>query len=178
VPRGNTNAPAIAIAERAADLVSGRAPLAAIEPTDAALAAAPPRSASPAQPTPAAPGAAAPGASGIRHRRTRHRSAGRPGPQRRRRRVEIISGYGTSTGKQQQLGAIAAIDARRQARVAGAGRRRAAGAGGRGPPEVRAAPGGGAGGARRRCGRRPREGRAGGGVGGGGGRRVAGAGYL
>jgi len=40
VPRGNTNAPVIAIAERAADLVSGRAPLAAVEPGDLALAAA------------------------------------------------------------------------------------------------------------------------------------------
>ncbi|HVB45718.1 MAG TPA: GMC family oxidoreductase N-terminal domain-containing protein [Streptosporangiaceae bacterium] len=40
VPRGNTNAPVIAIAERAADLISGRAPLAAAEPTDLALAAA------------------------------------------------------------------------------------------------------------------------------------------
>jgi choline dehydrogenase len=32
VPRGNTNAPVIAIAERAADLIAGRAPLAATEP--------------------------------------------------------------------------------------------------------------------------------------------------
>jgi choline dehydrogenase-like flavoprotein len=32
VPRGNTNAPVIAIAERAADLIVGRAPLAATEP--------------------------------------------------------------------------------------------------------------------------------------------------
>jgi choline dehydrogenase len=34
VPRGNTNAPTNAIAERAADLIIGRAPL---EPTDPAL---------------------------------------------------------------------------------------------------------------------------------------------
>jgi choline dehydrogenase len=37
VPRGNTNAPVIAIAERAADLISGRAPLAAVEPTEQVL---------------------------------------------------------------------------------------------------------------------------------------------
>jgi choline dehydrogenase len=41
VPRGNTNAPVIAIAERAADLISGRAPLAAVDPADLVLAAAP-----------------------------------------------------------------------------------------------------------------------------------------
>ncbi len=40
VPRGNTNAPVIALAERAADLISGRAPLAAIEPADLALSGA------------------------------------------------------------------------------------------------------------------------------------------
>jgi choline dehydrogenase len=40
VPRGNTNAPVIAVAERAADLISGRAPLAAVEPSDLAMTAA------------------------------------------------------------------------------------------------------------------------------------------
>jgi choline dehydrogenase len=40
VPRGNTNAPVIAIAERAADLISGRAPLAALEPSELTLAGA------------------------------------------------------------------------------------------------------------------------------------------
>jgi choline dehydrogenase len=39
VPRGNTNAPVIAIAERAADLICGRAPLAAVEPAGTELAA-------------------------------------------------------------------------------------------------------------------------------------------
>jgi choline dehydrogenase len=34
VPRGNTNAPVIAIAERAADLIAGRAPLAPVDPAD------------------------------------------------------------------------------------------------------------------------------------------------
>ena len=38
VPRGNTNAPVIAIAERAADLIAGRAPLGALDPADAAEA--------------------------------------------------------------------------------------------------------------------------------------------
>jgi choline dehydrogenase len=42
VPRGNTNAPTIAIAERAADLLSGRAPLASVEPADLLAAAAAP----------------------------------------------------------------------------------------------------------------------------------------
>jgi choline dehydrogenase len=34
-PRGDTNAPTIAIAERAADLIAGRAPLAPADPADA-----------------------------------------------------------------------------------------------------------------------------------------------
>jgi choline dehydrogenase len=34
VPRGNTNAPTIAIAERAADVIAGRAPLAPLDPAD------------------------------------------------------------------------------------------------------------------------------------------------
>ncbi len=38
VPRGNTNAPTIALAERAADLIQGRAPLAAMDPADTKLA--------------------------------------------------------------------------------------------------------------------------------------------
>jgi choline dehydrogenase len=39
VPRGNTNAPVIAIAERAADIIAGRAPLAPQDPIDVAAAA-------------------------------------------------------------------------------------------------------------------------------------------
>jgi choline dehydrogenase-like flavoprotein len=39
-PRGNTSAPAIAIAERAADLIAGRAPLAPVEPADLEFSAA------------------------------------------------------------------------------------------------------------------------------------------
>ena len=42
VPRGNTNAPTIAIAERAADLLCGRAPLASVEPAELLVAAAVP----------------------------------------------------------------------------------------------------------------------------------------
>ena len=41
LPRGNTNAPVIAIAERAADLIAGRAPLAPLDPAAAQPAAAP-----------------------------------------------------------------------------------------------------------------------------------------
>jgi choline dehydrogenase len=43
LPRGNTNAPVIAIAERAADLIVGRAPLAPFDPAsaDTAVHAAP-----------------------------------------------------------------------------------------------------------------------------------------
>jgi choline dehydrogenase len=40
VPRGNTNAPTIALAERAADLIQGRAPLAPVDPAETQLAAA------------------------------------------------------------------------------------------------------------------------------------------
>jgi choline dehydrogenase len=40
VPRGNTNAPVIAIAERAADIIAGRAPLVAQDPVDVVAAAA------------------------------------------------------------------------------------------------------------------------------------------
>ena len=41
VPRGDTNAPTIAIAERAADLICGRAPLAPVEPAELELSASP-----------------------------------------------------------------------------------------------------------------------------------------
>jgi len=40
LPRGNTNAPVIAIAERAADLIAGRAPLVPLDPSAAQPAAA------------------------------------------------------------------------------------------------------------------------------------------
>ena len=43
VPRGDTNAPTIAIAERAADLIQGRAPLAALDPAEQLMSAAGPR---------------------------------------------------------------------------------------------------------------------------------------
>ncbi len=43
VPRGNTNAPVIAIAERAADLISGRAPLVALDPGEVPVPAGPGR---------------------------------------------------------------------------------------------------------------------------------------
>jgi choline dehydrogenase len=42
VPRGNTNAPTIAVAERAADLIGGRAPLAPVDPAELVLAASAP----------------------------------------------------------------------------------------------------------------------------------------
>jgi choline dehydrogenase len=41
LPRGNTNAPVIAIAERAADLIAGRAPLVPFDPVAAQPAAMP-----------------------------------------------------------------------------------------------------------------------------------------
>jgi choline dehydrogenase len=40
VPRGNTNAPTMAVAERAADLIQGRAPLAPVDPAETQLAVA------------------------------------------------------------------------------------------------------------------------------------------
>ena len=42
LPRGNTNAPVIAIAERAADLIAGRAPLVPLDPAAAQAPASPP----------------------------------------------------------------------------------------------------------------------------------------
>ena len=52
VPRGNTNAPVIAIAERAADLIAGRAPPAAADPERASRSSL----VSPAAPAPAVTG--------------------------------------------------------------------------------------------------------------------------
>ena len=43
LPRGNTNAPVIAIAERAADLIAGRAPLVPLDPAAAQPARLPAR---------------------------------------------------------------------------------------------------------------------------------------
>jgi choline dehydrogenase len=40
LPRGNSNAPVIAVAERAADLIAGRAPLVPLDPAAAQPAAA------------------------------------------------------------------------------------------------------------------------------------------